>query len=249
MSFIVNLNGKPQIYVHGYDLGTYGRTYALGFEQDAIDVTAFADVARRRIIGNQTVTLRYDGLFDSTGTGPHTAINDLRGTQRTISVWPDGMSVGATGAAILRANAQMYRPAGNMGEVLSLGFDITSDARYDVVYSYDTKIATSTTGQYTSPTYDRGASSTAGGVFFVHIFTCSASGGNTRWTLRWQDATADISGSFAAVDGIGAYQANSGTILATYQTSTGNVFRYNRFRASLDADSGNITFVAGFGGR
>ena len=94
MSFIVNLNGKPQIYVHGYDLGTYGRTYALGFEQDAIDVTAFADVARRRIIGNQTVTLTGD-----TGTTALSAqtiatlqgrkIRFLKTAAATYSVWAD----------------------------------------------------------------------------------------------------------------------------------------------------------------
>lgn len=247
MSFIVNINGKPQIFMSGYDLGSYGRAYALGAESDVIDVTAFADSARRKVLGNQQVTIRYDGLFDA-GT-PYLAVRDLMGSARTITIWPDGLTVGGTGAGLAQGFVNQYRPEGNMGEILSLGFDITSDAQFDVVYAYDTKVATSTTGQYTSPTYDKTVASTAGGVFFVHIFTCSASGGNTRWTLRWQDSTADVSGDFAAVSGISAYQANSGTILSAYQTSTGSVLRYNRFRASLDASSGNITFVAGFGAR
>ena len=243
MTFIVNIGDKPQIFVHAYNLGTQGRTYQIGYEADAIDVTAFVDTARRKIIGNHTVTMRYDGLFDSANS--HLFIRDVFQNKRLISVWPSGATASATGAAIATAFAQQYRPAGAMGEVLSLGFDIVSDAQFDTVYAYDGVIATSTTGQYTSPTYDLGTPNPSGGMFFVHVIACSASGGNTRWTLRWQDSTADISGSFNAVSGINAYQATTAT--STTQSMTGTTFRYHRFRASLDADSGNIQFLAGFG--
>lgn len=250
MSFIVNVNGKPQVFVHTSNLGTIGRMYGMGVEAPSIDVTAFGDSARRNILGQETVSIRYDGLFDSASA--YQQIKDFFQNKRLISIWPDGAYASAKGAALTTAIAQQFRPAGQMGEVLSIGFEVISDAQFDNAISYQGLVTTSTL--FTSTTQDIATNNTSGGAFFIHILSASASGGGSpQWVCRFQDSDSDVAGNFTLVadgtSGITVFNISNGGATSIVQTTTATLRRYHRFRASLDATTGSIIFMAGFGKR
>ena len=243
MAFIVNIDGKPLIYVHNTNLGTNGRAYNAGVEYDSIDVTAFSDAAHRNILGQHTVTFRYDGLFDDAAVASHAALNDMLTNKRTVSVWPAGDGTGTEGIGIGTAIAQNYRPGGNVGEFLSRGMDISADAQRDRLVSLGSRVVltTGTSGTLAGPDVNGGSTATAGGGFFIHVF---AQQGTVNWLVAVQDSTGGGATGYANVATATFNAATGGTII----TFTGSLRQFRRYHVSQVAaattGSGTITIAA-----
>lgn len=264
MSFIVNINGKPQIYLANADLGTSGRAYNMSFEYDAIDVTAFSDNAHRNLLGKLTFGFRYDGLFNDAAKSSHFALNDILApaTGSAMSIWPAGVATGTvtdgtfavpvTGVGIATARAMTYRPAGNLGDAVSLGADIFSAlGTYDNIVSFGTAFSVdgAVTNSLVSSIWSHGTTSTNGAVIYLHVLSASASGGNAQWLLRMQDSSSTVAGSFFNLQAGTPGSAGNNSTFSTAAVVTGSFRAFRRFVVEMDAVSGSITVFGALGSR
>lgn len=239
MTFQVAMAGVPVIYAGSANLTTAGRALSPAIEYDAVDVTAFSDSARRNLLGQHGVTVRYDGLFDgSAAQSPHAALLQLLGTTRQIvTVWMMGDGTGTEGIGLGSAYAAMYRPGGAVGEAVSLGADIGQDGRWDRAVSLgsSTSVQLAASATFAGPDIDGLGTTTGGGAFFVHVFA-RATG---TMSFRLQDSAAGGGAGYTNVTGATATLVGSaGTGISTILTFTTLLQRFRRI---------NVTTIAGGG--
>ena len=245
---VIQMNRQRLIYVHDADLTLDGRVAdpAIGFE--SVDVTTFNDSAQRANPGLQANSFAYSGLYENSVQRSYRTIRDMVGTSgvdavtRTVSVFFESDGSSKEGFGLSAANAVNMTFEGGPGEAEAVSGDFQQDGTYDQIISLGPK-GTITADTLTG-TYDRGAtaSSTAGGALFVHIFGNAASGGNTNWIVRLQDATT----ATGAYSDVATLTVGSGTTLGTAITFTGNFDRFVRGSFQEDSTTGTLSFQLSF---
>jgi hypothetical protein len=244
--------GRPIIYVRDANLSTSGRVVLTGIEYDAVDVTAFADSAHRNLLGQPSVTFRFDGLFDGSGLASHNALVDLLGTRRAVTVWMEGDGTGTMGIGLGSAGAEQYRPGGNVGEYVSVGANIIQDGTWDkpVSLGSSTLVALGASATFAGPDVDGLGTTTGGGAFFIHCFVMATG----TLSFRLQDSAAgggagytNVTGATATFAGVGGGGTTFGTIL----TFTTLLQRYRRINITtiVGGGTGTVTFQASVGTR
>ncbi len=239
--------GRPAIYVHAANLTTAGRVMNMELSRDAVDVSAFSDSAHRNLTTLQKATVRYDGLFndaDAIGTlNSHGAIKDLLGgTRRAMTVWPAGDGTGTLGVGFGSAYASSYKPVGSVGGFISLGADIAPDGTYHILTSLgsSTVAAIGSGATFNGPDVDMLASSTGGGVVYIHVFNNSGTG-SVNVFLSDGTASGAVATSVGTIYTFPAGVTSSSTIYAI--GSGTNVRRWRRYNVSLTAQGPNTVSV------
>jgi hypothetical protein len=251
---VVLIGGKPQLYVHNADLGTSGRVANPSIQHDMVDAVTWADNGHRALPGQQTVTMSFTGLFDSTAEASHEVLNGLQSNARVASYYPDGDTAAGTvrgtgtGIGFGSLRASVYNFSGGVGELLESGGDLTQEGTAEIpLQSLAAKAGV--TGSTTNIVADSpfAASSTAGGAFYIHVFDNSASGGNARWTVALHHGSSTAAGSFAVLapaTGTFGNGTTTGTRIVIAPGTT--IRRFTRAVINRDANSGSLTYQIGF---
>ena len=246
MAFVIAKGSKPEIYAHGSDLTDNGRASNPDWQRPAVDVTTFADDAHRNNLGQEVITYQYEGLFDSTANKSYLTLgSDMRANKRAVTVWVDGAGSGQLGLAMGNAfNPNNTIPV-SVGEAVGISANIVQDGTADIVTSLGTKHAI--TASENGGAFDRGAgaTTTAGGRCYVHVFSpTTISGGNAQYDGTFASATT-AAGAYTAhaVFSVGS-GVNTGTVLEVASGTTIN--RFVRYTFTRDATTGTITFQPSF---
>ena len=243
MAAIIAMSRNRVIYCHDADLTLDGRVADPDLAFDPVDVTTFEEDAHRNNPGLQMNTFGYTGLYEDSAQRSYQTIKDMLDGKlaRVVSVFFNGDGSGSVGYGLPGAYANMAF-SGGPGEAEEVEGAFTQDGTKHQVVSIVAKGEVTTNS--TSGTYDRGAgaTTTAGGAMYVHIFTNESSGGNTDWIVRLQDATTatGVYSDFASLT------VGSGTTLGTAIEVTGTFNRFVRVTRVLDADSGTLEAQVGF---
>ena len=243
MAAVIAVGRTRVIYVHDADLTLDGRVADPNVGFETVDVTTFDDDARRNVPGLQTNSFAYTGLYEDSVQRSYQTIKDMVNDKvaRVVSVFMNGDGSGSVGYGLPNAYANLTF-SGGPGEAEMVEGDFQQDGTKHSIVSIVAK--GSVTADSTSGTYDRGAgaTTTAGGAFYAHIFTNEASGLNTQWTIRLQHATT-ATGVYADV---ATLTVGSGTILGTAVEFTGTFNRFVRVVRDLDATSGTLEAQVSF---
>lgn len=154
-----------------------------------------------------------------------------------LSAYWGGDALGRRGYAGESIIASTYTLRSSIADIVRgrLSGHFNGDARDVLSLGAKTTLTATTNGS----TLDGGAASSSGAWFFWHVLAWSATGGNARWQLQFQDGAADPPG-----DALGAAQ-NITAVGAGSLLVAGSIARYVRQRLILDATSGSITIQAG----
>ena len=160
-----------RFYFDGYDPGTATTRLVVGMVSEALDPTAFGDVAERSTSGRRQDTIEWAGIFDDAAAGLHVAAGTLLGTGTgevlTIMVGTGTGSVAFAGTGHLLAAT----PAADLGNGLvrhSAVFAV--DQAWDAGKVAADKLIGTGAGTVVSGSLDNGATTTAGASVYVHVF-------------------------------------------------------------------------------
>ncbi len=248
MAAVIQMNRQRLIYVHDADLTLDGRVAdpAIGF--DSVDVTTFNDSARRNNPGLQANSFAYSGLYEDATARSYRTLRDMvgtsgtGGTSRTVSVFFEGDGTSKEGYGLSAANVVSMTFEGGPGEAEAVSGDFQQDGTYSQIISLGAK--STITADALTGTYDRGvtASSSNGGVMFVHVFGNAAAGANTDWIIRLQEATT----ATGAYSDVASLTVGSGTTLGTAIVFTGDFDRFVRGSFDEDSTTGTLSFQLSF---
>ena len=251
MAVVILKNGNPAVWVHDANLGQDGRAGHPAVGNDAVDAVTFDSGGHQNRQGLESGVFEWTGLFEGNATTvpprSYAIAKDLFGdgtgnsTARVTSYYMTDPSVGAApGWGFDAARGFGMAESGGPGELEELTISMQQDGTVDHIQSMGSARVTNT---FTSTWLDLGASSTAGGRFYLHIGTNVAVGGNTRWNFTIQHASATNAATVVATGATATY--GTGTSLGAILESTGQLRQFVRMVGTRDATSGTIEYIVG----
>lgn len=207
-----------RFYFAAYDPGTATVNLTVRQELDALDKTSLGDAAESFVAGLRRDSMTWSGLFDN-GTLALNAAAALVGTVGEVV----SVLVGtATGNRAFCGTAAMLSltPGGNSGELVRHEASFKPDGSWDAALHFGPRMAyNGSAGPGTSGSIDNGTDSTAGGVWYLHVFAPTGT-----WVFALSDS-AD-----------GTTYANQATALGTAATAirvalTGTIDQYTKISA------------------
>jgi len=226
------VHGKDAVvYQNANDLTGYLRSLTNSAEVETAESTTFADDDKTYITGMADATLSAEGLFDATFDGNLTTITGS-GTRSVWSVYPAGDTAGTPGRGYSLDITSAERTA-EIGDVVMVSLEGQSSVGTERIISHHALAQRTTSG--TATVVDGAASSTGGGVAYLHA---TAAAGTV--IVRVQHSSDNV--TFADYMTVGTVTASAQTFRTT---QTGTVNRYTRL--TYTATSGTATFVCGFG--
>lgn len=238
-------------YMDGYDLSGYERVVApMSQTFDVAPESALSDGVQNIIMGRGMVQMQnYNGFLDNDTAGAFALSNAGNGTRNVLIA----IGVNAAPAAGNPIFAWKFEQVGYSVEqgngfvAANINFGDSSYAA-PLMYSTPWGVLLHASGEETAANTgtgvdDFGAQTTKGGIF---VYQLLSSDGTV--TLKAQDASSNLDGSFADLSG-----ATSGSIDASVSpksgmvslSATATVKRYLRWQVSLGTAT-TATFVCGF---
>ena len=238
-----------RVYIDGYDLSGYSRTFgplATTFDEGVDDAVSLS--VKAALVGNAAVSMgTLNGLFDNTATSGIHAVMKTAGGERDVL-----LACGIQAAP--ENNDPMF-----CGQFMQLGY--SGDPDNNPVYAsvpFGNISATSAALAYSNPWgvllhaksartaansstgLDQSASSALGGYMMYQVFA-----GNGTATLKVQHASTNSDGSFSDLLSSGSVNCSSplSGVVALARTATVN--RYVRWQLALGTAT-SVTFAIGF---
>lgn len=242
---VIAQNRKRLLYANDGDLTIDGVAENPEQGNESVDVTTFNDGARRMNPGVQTASVAYSGLFTDGAGRSYQVLKNMLGATAAVSFYANTDGSSQIGMGLAAAYVESDGFQGGPGESETIDASFVQDGQWDLITSLGSK-GSITTNTVTG-TYDRGvgATSTSGGVAYVHVFSNAASGGNAQWILRLQSATT-ATGAYADE---ATLTIGSGTTVGTSLVFSGTFNRFVRGSLERDATSGTIEFQISFAAR
>ena len=168
-------------------------------------------------------------------------MNTLRGATAVniLTAWPEGALLGTTGYGAGSGWLVGPEVTASVGNAVSMSGELSLGS-YDRINSLGPR-ATSTASAAGTGSVDNGASSTDGYAVYFHVFDASAAGGNAQWKVYVQSS---VNSNFSSGTDHDSATVTTGT--AFRASGTGTLHRYVRAYATLDADTGEITYQASY---
>lgn len=247
MGVVILKNGNPAVWVHDANLGQDGRAGHPSVGHDTVDAMTFIDGGHRNRQGLETGAFEWTGLFESASGRSYEIAKDLfgdgtgAGTARVVSYYMTSPTTGgAPGWGFDAARGFGLSESGGPGELEELAISMTQDGTVDHIQSMGTNRATA---NFTSTWLDLGASSTAGGRFYLHIGTNLATGGSAQWTFTVHHASSTGAATAIATGATATY--GSGTTTGVVLQSTGELRQFVRLSGTRDATGGTVEYIVG----
>lgn len=239
-----------KVYVAGYDLTGYSRTFGpLTWSLGEEDATVLSDPVKNALAGQAMINIgTINAVLDNTTGTSHDLLNTV--TERVILL-PIGIR--ATPAAGDPAFMGTFLQKDHMTEAttgtavtISAPFSGWSNNASSLLYGNPWGVLLHAKGAETTVNSstgidDRGASSAKGGYM---VYQCFSSNGTV--TLKTQDASTNVSGSFADLVSSGSINASVTPVAGMVALSpTATVNRYLRWQIVLGTAT-TVTFAIGF---
>lgn len=219
-----------------YELSGYSRETSVSYQSDVADATVFGASVKSYLPGQRDARATVSGLFHET---PDDKLSDYLAseTDAPLTIGNQGFAIGKR-VQMVNVHEVNYQVQASVGDVVSWSaeFQGTEFARNGVSL-HDPSTARSTSSN--STTVDQTASSSAGGLGFLHVIT------NSR------DAVVDIDIEHSTNDSVWASlisftQVPIATLTSEAIEVSGTVNRYIRVAWALSAGTGSVYFGAAF---
>lgn len=244
---LIAKNRTRLLYLNDGDMTVDGNAMNPEYGNETVDVTTFNDAARRNIPGLGLFTVSYTGFYTEGAGRSYSVLTGLLGASSTAaaSFFQNGDGSGSLGVGLAAAWVDTDGFQGAPGEAETIDANVVQDGTWDNIISLGSK--GSVTASAVTGTYDRGvgATTTAGGVAYLHIFANAASGGNAQWIVRLQSATT----ATGAYSDEATLTIGNGTTLGTSLSFTGVFNRFVRGSLQRDATSGTLDYQISFAAR
>jgi hypothetical protein len=239
--------GNPAVYAHGANLGQDGRSGHPNLSKDTVDAVTFNDAGHSNKHGLESVSFDWTGLYTASAGRSYNVVKDMFGdstgnaSARVVSYYPEGSVIrDKQGIGLDKVTAFSVTQDGGPGDLLELSAGFDQSGTSDFITGV---IGTTYTANTTSAAATMGASSTAGGRYYLHILNASMSGGNEEFDFKIEHASATnqtyVTATGASLT-VASAQSN-GTVF----TSSGQLRAFVRVVVTRDASSGSVEFVLG----
>lgn len=241
---------KSKLYIAQFDLSSVCVDMGVQSQEGLYDVTTFGDGGRKWSRGLADDKLTIETIYTDAAGGSDDILNVIL-RARTKVTGPDVITALPGGDAL---SAQGYstnhgwikNPVINsrVGNRVDLSAGELEMSEMDAVKSLQARHTSNITADENGTAIDDGAATSAGGVFVVHAFVLTASGGNTQWVMRLQ---MDTTGGFSSPTDAATLTFTNATGPQALRTSfTGSFERHVRIQFDLDATSGTLQAWAGY---
>ncbi len=241
MSFFDSKVSK--LYVAQYDLTAALTNVQVNPSAKLLDKTVLGDDGMKHQRGIEDGSIAIEGYYEDTAAfGLDVALDALKADTdgEVATYWPAGDTREYLGYSAGAALLEGYEYTSRVGSLVTARANLVGNGTFDRPKSLNAKKTVTASTNETS--IDDAASSSAGGIFIVHIVAFSATGGNAQWKLHLQESSDDGSGdAFAAISSI-----TITAVGATRVTFSGAFERYVRLRAERDATSGSLTYQTSY---
>lgn len=236
-----------KLFVAQFDISAACVDMGVRNQAGLYDVTAFGDGGRKWSRGLTDDKLTVETIYTDAAGGSDDVFNIIL-RARTKSTGPDiitalsvGDTISAQGFSSPYGWAKNPSIATRVGNRVDLSAGELEMGKMDYLKSLKARHTANITADENGTEIDDSAASSAGGVFVIHVFTFSASGGNAQWVARLQ--TDDTSGFPSSTD---AATITISAVGASRTTFSGAFERFVRVQWDLDATSGTLQAWAGY---
>ncbi len=224
-------------FVKDGDMSGSSSSFDINTSRDLNDASVFSSAGRQYIPAISADVVSVETLYDADTNDSDELMQEMLGVETVMSLWPAGTAKGETGYASGVAIASNYALASRVSDLVLGNVEINMNQVSDRVKSLKAKDAAAITASETAASsIDDLSSSSAGLVWYYHVFTVTAVGGNTRWQIIVQDSTNDST----FVDIETPINISDSAIGAARRAVSGTVNRYVRQERLLDATSGTL---------
>ena len=171
------LSSAVQLYIGGFDLGTSSTKMAVTLAADALDVTAFRDVAESNLGGVRTDSTEWAAWFDDGAASIDTVIGTVLGTLGEVLSFGIGTGVGARAycGTVFAAKGGI---AAEMRGLVRIEGELRPDKGLDSCKGFGSLLVRAA-AEYAGATIDDGALSTGTAVFYGNCVSVSGIGAST----------------------------------------------------------------------
>lgn len=230
---------KTVVWYGGYDLSAFFNEASASYSVETAETTTFGGNAKTYITGLRDGTLSFNGLFDAATT---TAVDSVLSTtlgadaSDVVTFAPNGATVGQASISA-QVKETSYEVSSPVGDVVSANLETQSDGGIDRGLLLAANTAVTTTG--TGTAQDNAASTTNGGVGYLHV------GPNTRnasGTFKVQHSSDNVT----YADLITFTAVGATTVSAERIAVTGTINRYVRASHTIAGSTGSTTYTMAF---
>ena len=236
MAFIHGKN--TGVVVGGGNLSSFFNEASASQDVETAETTAFGSTAKTYIIGLKDGTMSVSGMFDGDQNSVDEQIEAVLGAEAAsvATIAPEGLTIGKA-AYSCAARKTSYEISSPVGDVVATSLSIQADGGIDrgVLLGANTAVTTSGTGA----AQDNSATSSNGGVGFLHV-TANARNGATDFKVQH---SAD---GVTYTDLVTFTSVPSNTTTAERIAVTGTVNRYVRASHAPGGSSGSVTYTMTF---
>ncbi len=222
-----------RVFVDDADLSGSSTSLTLPNSRVLSEATGFSDGGRKYLGGPSEDVFSIETIFDEATDESDEEWQGILGTEKVVTLWPGGDAISAVGYGSGNALGSRYSLSSRVPDMVIGSVEVNMNAQSERIKSLQVKDTSAITANENGTSIDDSASSSSGGSWYYHVFTLTASGGNTRWVLHLQDSANDS--TWADVDTVNVTAQTSGR-----RTFSGTLDRYVRQQRILDATSGTL---------
>lgn len=226
------------VFYNGSDLSPYFNEASVSEDVETAEVTTFGSSAKSYIVGLADGTISAAGMFDGDAGAIDQILTSTLGsdTLDMVTVTPDGVSFGRRSYSANSIETS-YEISSPVSDVVSANLEIQATQGIDSGFLLGGRVVVSASGN--SATLDQTASSTNGGIGYLHVTSNNRSGAST---FKVQDSSDGVTFvdriTFASVSA----SATGGERVAV----TGSVGRYVRALHDPGVFTGSVTYTLAF---
>lgn len=233
------IHGKNTgVLVDAADLTAYFNEASASQDVETAETTTFGNSAKTYIIGLKDGTMSVSGMFDGAEDAVDDVISGSLGsdTPGFTTIAPEGLTIGKSSYSC-QARKTSYEVSSPVGDVVSTSMSIQADGGIDrgVFLGAATAVTTTDVGAG----QDGGASSSDGGVGYLHVTANTRDGAST---FKVQHSADDLT----YADLITFTSVGSTTTTSERVAVTGTVNRYVRASHAPGGSTGSVTYTMAF---
>jgi hypothetical protein len=226
------------VLIDAADLTSYFNEASASRDVETAETTTFGNSAKTYIVGLKDGTMSLSGMFD----GAADAVDDLIAASLgataagNSTIAPEGLTIGNTSLSCATRKTS-YEVSSPVGDVVSTSLSIQADGGIDrgVLLGAGTAVTSTATGA----AQDNSASSSTGGVGYLHLPANTRDGAST---FKVQHSSDDVT----YADLITFTAVSTATTTSERVEVTGTVNQYVRASHAPGGSSGSVTYTMAF---
>jgi hypothetical protein len=228
------------VFYNGADLSSYFNEASVSEDVETAEVTTFGSDSKSYIVGLADGTISAAGMFDGNEGAVDQILSSTLGNDSadTVTVAPDGVTFGrrSFSAAAIETSYEISSP---VSDVVSANLEIQATQGIDSGVLLAGRVTVSGSASGFSATLDQGASSTNGGIGYLHVTSNTRDGAST---FKVQDSADGVT----FVDRITFASVSASATVGSKVAVTGSVDRYVRALHDPGVFTGSVTYTLAF---